>query len=578
MRNSIAGRLVIALAMLVVAIYFIAPTLYYFNLDAESLKEVRQKPETFRSKVPALFGTSHIVPGLDLQGGVSMVLGIDLDKALSDKTRRVANRMRNELENEKVDFNEVKHVINDSGLDRVVASIGASGVDAFEDLLDDGYPDLQLLSESGGEYTFRLQDDYVRQIRTQTVDQTRQTVQKRIDALGVTEPRIELRGSDQIQIQLPGYDNPEEAKNLIGRTAQLEFQMLDESSPFLSTVQGLPSYATLLGGGPGATITFPEDKLEDMQKFFRGKVPSGLTVKFGDYKEGELQTYLLKSNVELTGDDLSDAQVAQGTPTDPKPYVSLEFTPAGGKLFGDLTTKNVGKRMAIVLEDKVNSAPNITQPILGGRASITMGGGGNALREAKDLAFVLKSGALPAPVQFREERTVGASLGDASVNAGKLAAMIGVFAIFAFMAIYYRIAGLIAIIGLVFNISFVLAFLSMVGGTVTLPGLAGLLLTVGMAVDANIIIIERIREELRNGKRARAAVSAGYDHAYSAIVDANITTFIAAIVLLSFGTGLIKNFATLLAVGTVSSVVSAVFITRIFFDFYVRNNPEKVSV
>jgi preprotein translocase subunit SecD len=413
--------------------------------------------------------------------------------------------------------------------------------------------------------------------------------------MGVTEPSIQRRGDDQVQIQLPGYNNPEEAKNIIGRTAQLEFLMCDDESDFLTKLTDLPDFVELQqsvfqrpdgGYGNDIYVMFDAERQDDWKAYLSGKVPPATVVKYGILmgKPGEkerLRTYTLKSQVELTGDDLVDAQVAMGSPENPRPYVSLDFSPAGGRRFAELTTKSVGRRMAIVLEENVDSAPVINEPITGGSAQITMGGNRTRqemINDAQQLALVLKAGALPAPVTFREERSVGPSLGAEAVERGKMAVMIGGIFILLFMLAYYRVAGLISIIGLVFNMSFVLAILSWGDRTVTLPGIAGLLLTVGMAVDANIIINERIREELRAGKTPRSAVQAGYDNAFSAIIDANVTTFIAGIVLLQFGTGPIQNFAELLLIGVVSSVVSAIFITRIFFDMLTARGPDSLSI
>jgi protein-export membrane protein SecD len=599
MQNTWTIRLLIAFGLLGVAAYFLVPTVIYFNLSAEETDEVKQDRSAFSKHVPGWAQETHIVPGLDLQGGIHMVLGVNLDKAVSDRARRSASRLRAELEDKKIGFERVDHITDpDTGYgDRIRIDFKESkDKESYEADIAKFFGDLAVVSSGSTELLLRVHPDFVASVRKDAVDQTMKTIRNRIDKMGVTEPSIAKRGDDQIQIQLPGYNNPEEAKSLIGRTAQLEFMMCEDETDFLTKLTDLPEGTTLQqsgfqrpDGGLGNDIylEFPEDQMPAIRRYLNGKMPPATTMKYGRLdRPGEtgkklMRTFTLKSAIELTGDDLVDARVAMGSPENPRPYVSLDFSIAGGRRFGDLTTKNVGRRMAIVLEDIVDSAPVINEPITGGSAQITMGGNRThteMIQDANELALVLKAGALPAPVTFREERSVGPSLGAEAVQAGKLASMIGGIFIVLFMLFYYRVAGIISVVGLIFNMAFVLATLSWLGGTVTLPGIAGLLLTVGMAVDANIIINERIREELREGKTPRSAVAAGYDNAFSAIIDANVTTFIAGMVLWQFGTGPIQNFATTLLIGVVASVVSAIFITRIFFDMLTARGPDNLSI
>lgn len=599
MQNTWTVRLLIACGLLGVAAYFLYPSAIYFSLDEAQTAEVRANKGAFKQHLPDWSPESHIVPGLDLQGGIHMVLGVNLDKAVSDRARRSAARLRAELEEKKIGFERVDHVVDpETGYgDRIKIQFKESaGKESYEQDIAKFFGDLAVVSSGETELLLRVHPDFVAGVRKDAVDQTMKTIRNRIDKMGVTEPSIAKRGDDQIQIQLPGYNNPEEAKSLIGRTAQLEFMMLDDDTDFLTKLTDLPDGVELQQSGfqrpdgglaNDIYVEFPEEKLGEVRKYLTGKLPPATAIKYGrlgrqsDDGKALMRTYTLKSNVELTGDDLVDARVALGSPENPRPYVSLDFSIAGGRRFGDLTTKNVGRRMAIVLEDIVDSAPVINEPITGGSAQITMGGNRTReemIKDANQLALVLKAGALPAPVTFREERSVGPSLGAEAVDKGLTAAGIGGLLIVLFMLLYYRVAGVISVIGLVFNMAFVLATISWLGGTVTLPGIAGLLLTVGMAVDANIIINERIREELREGKTPRSAVAAGYDNAFSAIIDANVTTFIAGLVLWNFGTGPIQNFATTLLIGVVASVVSAIFITRIFFDMLTARGPDNLSI
>jgi len=596
MQNTVWIRLIVVVGLLGLAAYVMTPSVIYFGLSPDETREVQKDTAAFKKYLPSWAPESHIVPGLDLQGGVHMVLGVDLDKAVSDRARRVSNRLRTDLEEKKVAFTAVDHLGEEGKGDRVSATFGSDeAIATFDKDMAENYADLSEVSRSGMTITWRVHPDWVAKVRADAVDQTIKTISNRIDKMHVTEPSITKRGDDQVQVQLPGFANPEEAKALIGRTAQLEFQMCDDENDFMTRLTDLPEWSKLETSGyqrnNGAYaqdiyIDFPEDRLKDVRQYLVGKVPSGTVVKYGrlNSRPGEeirWRTHTLKAEVNLTGDDLVNAQVAMGSPEQPQPYVAIEFSPTGRQLFGDLTTKNVGKRMAIVLEDVVDSAPVINEPITGGNASITMGGSRTReemIKDANSLALVLKAGALPAPITFREEKTVGASLGRDALDAAKSASMLGILLVFGFLMIYYRLSGAIACVGLVLNLTFIFAILSLLGGTVTLPGIAGLLLTVGMANDANVLINERIREDLRAGKTARSAVQGGYSTAFSAILDSNITTAIAGIVLWQYGSGPIQNFATTLLIGVVTTVFTAVFCTRIFFDLLLVKDRDTLSI
>lgn len=596
MQNSILIRVLIVLGLVAASAYVLTPTVVYFRLTPEQTIEVQKDSAAFKKYLPSWAPESHIVPGLDLQGGVHMVLGVDLDKAVSDRARRVSNRLRTDLDEKKIAFTAVDHLADEGKGDRVRATFGsAEAIATFDKDLAEFYADLAEVGRSELTITWRVHPEWVAKIRSDAVDQTIKTISNRIDKLHVTEPSITKRGTDQVQVQLPGFANPEEAKALIGRTAQLEFQMCDDENDFLTRLTDLPSFAQLQNSGyqrnNGAYaqdifLEFPEENLKEVRQYFVGKVPSGYVMKYGrqSARPGEAQkwrTYTLKAEVSLTGDDLVNAQVAMGSPEQPAPYVAIEFSPTGRQLFGDLTTKNVGKRMAIVLEDIVDSAPVINEPITGGNASITMGGSrtrDEMIKDANQLALVLKAGALPAPITFREEKTVGASLGAEALASAGRASLLGVVLVFGFLMFYYRMGGLFSCLAMVLNMFFVLSALSWLGGTLTLPGIAGLLLTIGMADDANVLINERIREELRAGKTARSAVEAGYSSAFSAILDSQVTHFIAGLVLWQFGSGPIQNFATTLLVGVVSSMFTGVFFTRILFDLYVLKDRDTLAV
>lgn len=597
MQTSWKMRLPVALAALLVAFYFLYPSLVYVSLSDDELKEVRQSKSAFDKYVPSWAPTNHIVPGLDLQGGINIVLGVDLEKAITDKTARASDRLVEFAKGEGITISSLKQKgASPNLLDEVeVVLPQASDVSAFKEKVINKFSDFQFVTSSDNTVLLRLLPELAQSIRHDAVNQTVTTIISRIDKMGVTEPSISRRGDDQVQIQLPGYDDPEQAKQLLGRTAQLSFQMCADDTTFLKNLHDLPAGVELIESGysrPDSTggkdifLKFAASQIDVVKAYLADKVPTEFAIKYGKLGaeglgEQSMRTYTLERKVALTGDDLVDARVSQGSDTNPRPGVSLTFGPAGAKVFAELTAVSIGKRMAIVLEDNVDSAPVISTKIPDGNAFISMGGSRTTqemLQDANQLSLVLKSGALPAPVTFREERTVGPSLGKESVEQVKVAFILGAIVIALFMVFYYRFSGFASLIAVVFNMVFVLAAMSFLGATLTLPGIAALLLTVGVAVDANVIINERIREELRLGKMPRSAVKAGYDAAMSAIVDANVTTFIAGMVLWQFGTGPVQNFATMLMIGTVSSVITSIFVTRIFLDMVTSRGQKNLSI
>lgn len=357
-------------------------------------------------------------------------------------------------------------------------------------------------------------------------------IRNRIDQFGVREPLIQRQGKDSIVVQLPGVTDRDRAIELIGRTAQLEFKLV-------------------------------EDDEELYRRAMAGDIPEGYEIKTVE-KEG----LLLHKDTVLTGDTLVSAEVKFDQSRFNEPYIALEFNSRGAAVFSEITGRNVGRRLAIVLDEKVHSAPRINEKIPSGRASIT---GRFTVEEAGDLAIVLRAGALPAPIYIEEERTVGALLGKDSIESGIKASLIGISLVFSFTLIYYLFSGLIAVIAMSLNFLIVLGALGWLNTTLTLPGIAGMILAVGMAVDANVLIYERIREELSTGKHIRSAVSAGYNKAFTAILDSNVTTLIAAALLFKFGTGPIRGFGVTLTIGILASMFTAIFVTRIIFDVATAN-------
>ena len=498
---------------------------------------------------PGMWPHKKINLGLDLQGGMHLVLEVDTDKAVEDTIERLAQELRTSLRQERVRVH---------GLDRVekhriaVRIEGEENIAKFNKLLDADFKDIRLAdtSEAAGIQTFVLDlpDDETEHIKRLAAEQALETIRNRIDQFGVSEPDIRHQGEKRILIQLPGIKDTKRAKELIGKTALLEFKLLDEAGDINAALQGdLP---------PGTQLLY-ETKVD---------ASTNRTIK---------TPYLVKKRALLTGAYLTDAKVQIDSQYN-EPYVSIEFDKKGGRIFAQITEQNVKKRLAIVLDDKVYSAPVIQEKISGGSARIT---GNFTTEDAHDLAIVLRAGALPAPVNIIEERTVGPSLGADSIRKGLISMCIGGIFVILFMIVYYKGSGFIADIALVLNILIIAGGLAGFQATLTLPGIAGIILTIGMAVDANVLIFERIREEMALGKTPRAAVDAGYSRATLTILDANVTTLIAALVLFQFGTGPVKGFAVTLSLGVLASLFTALVLSRTIFEYFlVHRKVRTISI
>ena len=487
--------------------------------------------------------------GLDLQGGIHLILEVEAKKAVESNLERVVEDIKHDLRKKKIRYLDLKR--RDS--ERIVLVLmRESDRGIFEELIDTNYPDFIIETGEHVEKGFALQlalDAKAKeQIMQMATDQALETIRNRIDQFGVSEPDIRPQEGHRILIQLPGVKDPERAIELIGKTARLEFKLVDEENSLDEAMKGnIP---------PGREILYQLSF--DKKTGHKTKVP-----------------FLLKKRTLITGEYLTNAKVQIDSQYN-EPYVSLSFNARGAKLFEKITGENIEKRLAIVLDNNVYSAPVIRDRIPGGKAQIS---GRFTMNEARDLAIVLRAGALPAPVKILEERTVGPSLGKDSIEKGRKSMIIGGLIIIVFMIIYYGFAGIIADLALSLNILFIMAGLAFFGATLTLPGIAGMILTIGMAVDANVLIFERIREEMRLGKPARAAIEGGYGKALVTILDANVTTFIAALVLFQFGTGPVRGFAVTLSIGIVASFITAVFGTRIIFDYLIVNRKwKKISI
>ncbi len=533
MSKSLTWRSIIALFAILVAVAYLVPSL------------TGGLPGWWSSLLPK----DKIRLGLDLQGGMHLVLEVQASKAVETHLERVVEELKRDLRKDRVRYLEMKR----EGLEGIdITLMRPDDKEVFLDMVTAGYPDFSVESmpDKEGNPVFQLVLDPKARTRIlkMAVDQALETIRNRIDQFGVSEPEIRPQGDNRLLIQLPGVKDPKRAIALIGKTALLEFKLVDEE--------------------------------HSVEEALKGKIPPGDEILYQvsiDPKSGRQKKipYLLKKRTVLTGEYITDARVQIDSQYN-EPYVSLSFDARGARLFEQITGQNIKKRLAIVLDNKVNSAPVIQDKISGGKAQIT---GRYGMDEARDLAIVLRAGALPAPVKIIEERTVGPSLGKDSIEKGFKSMLIGGAIVILFMVIYYGLSGVIADLALILNILFIMAGLAFFGATLTLPGIAGIILTIGMSVDANVLIFERIREELRLGKTPRASIDGGYSKALVTILDAQVTTLIAALVLFQFGTGPVRGFAVTLSIGILASLFTAIFVTRIIFDYlYVQRHMKRIRI
>ncbi len=560
-------RFGMALAITIVSVLALIPSLFVKDTDAPEWAKWLSEEVSAR-----------ITPGLDLQGGLHLQYQVDIDKAISDKLDRYADQLRRSAK--KAHPGSPLKVARIEGQAALEAS--AEGADVNTLLEKDELALLHLTKVAdGAKVKLSLDAAYVEQTRSYALNQAIETIRKRIDALGVAEPSISRRGDADIIVQLPGLSEAQfkSTKDLIGQTAQLEFRMVaDEDNTFFAGAQVAETDGVTNAGGRPASAD-----LQKLKTAVAGLTPpEGTVIRFIKDEEFnratqkmELKRYramLLKAEVPLTGEYITDARVVPDPQTN-QPFVSLTLDGQGAKLFGDLTAANVGKNMAIVLDEVIASAPRINDRIPGGRVSITMGGGANfqaIAGEAQDLAIVLRNGALPAPIEKQFETQVGPSLGAESIKAGSLALVISLLLVGAYMIWLYRVSGVVATGIVMLIVLFILATMAALHATLTLPGIAGITLTIGQAVDANVLIYERIKEELAAGKSVQASVTAGFDRAMSAIIDGNVTTAIAGVVMLQYGSGPIKGFAVTLLIGIAATLYAAVSISKLYFEYLIE--------
>ena len=491
-------------------------------------------PSPFSKSLPGFWADNipKIVLGLDLQGGMHLVLDVDRDKAVENYTQRLSGSVEALLKDKSIPYISVKRV---GATTVIVGFSGASVGSEIQGLVSSELPALASTSIEGGRAVFELTPEEVARIKDWAVTQALETIRNRVDKFGVAEPLIARQGTREMVIQLPGLKDPERALSLIGKTAVLEFRIVDEDNdPYEAETTGSPFGTELL-----------YQRSTDLS--------TGLV---------ERTPFLVRKDVLLTGDAVSDARIAFDSQFN-EPYVSMTFDRNGARIFERITERNVGKRLAIILDDNVYSAPVIRERIGGGRAQIS---GGFGYEEATDLAIVLRAGALPAPVNIIQNVTVGSTLGQDSIEAGIRAIALGCVLVLVFMILYYKVSGVIANIAISLNIIMLLGAMAYFNATLTLPGIAGILLTIGMGVDSNVLIFERIKEELRAGRTPRSAIDAGYERAWWTIVDAHVTTLITAAVLFQFGSGPIKGFAVTLSLGILINLFTALVGTKTAFD------------
>ncbi len=512
------------LAVCLFGIFYSLPNLLPANLTT-----------TLQQNLPSWMPTKTVNLGLDLRGGSHLLLQVDVDKVVADRLDSIVNETRRILRQKRVGYQNLRL---DGQTVKVTIRDDASVDESIQFLRELGQGiDIESVDDRQLHITFT--ESKIQETETKAIAQSIEIVRRRIDETGTREPIIQRQGRDRIIVQLPGVDDPSRVKDLLGKTAQLTFHLVETDA--------------------------------NLDQARRGRTPPG--TKALPFTDQPGRIIVVKRRAIITGDMLTDATATfqQG-----QPVVSFKFNAVGTRRFARVTQENVGRPFAIVLDNEVISAPNIREPITGGAGVIS---GGFTTQGAQDLALLLRAGALPAPLKIIEERTVGPSLGADSIQAGKYASIVALGMVLIFMVLIYGIFGWMANVALVVNMALIFAILSALQATLTLPGIAGIVLTIGMAVDANVLIFERIREEVANGRSPLSAVDSGYSNAMSTIIDANLTTLIASLFLYAVGTGPVRGFAVTLSVGIATSMFSAIMVTRILAATWLkRNRPDKLKI
>ncbi|WP_020591817.1 protein translocase subunit SecD [Kiloniella laminariae] len=498
-------------------------------------------PNVFKEQTveafPSWLASDQINLGLDLRGGSYMLLEVDLEAVEKEQMTDLVENIRSILRSASIGYQNLG--IQEGGASftlRDTTDEMVSRVRSMIAQIDGGL----LVTSSDGTFSVVYNDQVRQQRRISVVNQSIEVLRRRLDETGTKEISLQRQGENRILIQVPGVTDPEEIKTLIGKTAKLTFHLVDQNAdPYSNSAP----------------------------------VGSQIMLSLDEQANGQPRRYVINKRVMVSGENLVDAQA---TFQDGQPVISFTFDSSGAQRFARVTQDNVNKPFAIVLDGRVISAPVIRSPILTGSGIIS---GNFTAQSAEELAVLLRAGALPAPLVILEERTIGAGLGEDSINAGKIASVIGMVLVVGFMALAYGFFGLMANVALIANLVLIVAVLSLFQATLTLPGIAGIVLTIGMAVDANVLIFERIREEIRNGRGPVMAVEAGYKRAMSTILDSNITTLIAAVILFQFGSGPIKGFAVTLIIGIITSMFTAIMVTRLLIVTWLRRRrPQTLGI
>jgi preprotein translocase subunit SecD len=499
--------------------------------------------------------TDHIHLGLDLRGGTHLILQVRVNDAVNVEAQNAIEVLKQQLRSRKIDYTEITQPDSQNNPDHILLKgVQASSRSDLLSIMQDHLPEYDVSGGPDNTWNISMKPQMLDELKTKAVAQAIETIRNRIDQLGVSEPTIQEHGLGQYQIlvQLPGVDDPARVKDIMQSTAMLEIKQ-SLGGPYSSEQAALQDKGGVL---PPDAILLP------------GHSAPGVA--------SEGQAWYLVSRVSaVSGKDLRDAQPSRDQ--NGQPSVSFTLTGEGGQRFYNFTTAHVGDSLAVVLDNKVQEVANIKEPI---RDRGEISGGSMNEQQSKDLSMILRSGALPAGITYLEERTVGPSLGTDSIRAGVRAAIVGMAAVLIFMLIYYRGAGINADVALILNLIILLGFMGYFGAVLTLPGIAGVILTVGMGVDSNVLIFERIREELRNGKTPPSAVDQGFSHAWITIVDTHVTTIVSAAILFLFGTGPVKGFAVTLTFGLLANLFTAVFVSRVIFDWILtrKQRGEALSI
>ena len=500
-------------------------------------------PRAQMERMPNWLPHEQINLGLDLQGGSHLLLEVDLGAVIKERLESLVDDVRGTLRSERIGYRGLGVRGDAVTLTLTDPASAPRALEVLEQLDQGGVSRELMFTQAGDRIEIRLAESVAEELQSSAVAQSLEIVRRRIDEVGTREPTIQRQGENRILVQVPGEKDPDSIKRLLGQTAKLTFHLIDLDTS---------AEQALAGNLPPGSELLPSEENDG---------------------SGQAAQYVVRKRVEVSGESLVDAQP---TYYQNQPVVSFRFDSAGGRKFGNVTRDHVGELLAIVLDGKVISAPRIDEPILGGSGIIR---GSFTVQEANELAVLLRAGALPAPLEIVEERTVGPDLGANSIEAGKWASIIGLVLVALAMALYYGLFGVFACLALLVNLVLIVAALSLLQATLTLPGIAGIVLTMGMAVDANVLIFERIREEVRVGRPPMSAIDAGYREAMRTIIDANLTTLIAAVLLYAFGSGPVRGFAVTLGIGIITSMFTAITFTRLLMaTWFRRTRPAMLPV